>query len=309
MNEEIYRPVSDGLSKKNALIKRYPDGTYHVTCFSRPTYRRGGLEDADKLYKERRRKEFREKHSELLEADKPTETTQRADNARRAKNAIFDISACNDWQYFVTLTLDASKVDRYDAKQIVRPVTKWFDNMVQRKGLKYLIVPERHKDGAIHFHGLIAGDGLRLSDSGTVKVPGRKKPIKRKTAKQYKIPESDWKTVYNWDDFKLGYSTALAVYGERSTLAKYMTKYITKDLSKIFGKSYFAGGHGLQRKPKSVALDLDYKKITAAEFQLPLELGAVKYYKLPSSEALNDFLLEVAQPLTASEARGLFLDD
>lgn len=306
MNKEIFRPVSEALSRKNALIKRYPDGTYHVTCFSRPTFSRGGMEDVDKLYKERRRKEFKEKHKKLLEAGRPQERV-RADNARRAKNAVFDVAALNDWQYFVTLTLDAHKIDRYDPAQIIRPVTKWFDNMVQRRGMRYLIVPEHHEDGAIHFHGLISCDDLRLSDSGTVKVPGRKKPIKRATAKRLKVPEDQQHTVYNWDDFKLGYSTALAVYGERGTLAKYMTKYITKDLTKIFGKTYFAGGKGLRRKPEAVPIDLDYDKILSAAYELPFDLGGVKYYTLPSSEALNDFLLEVCrEPLTPSEARGLF---
>lgn len=306
MNDNIFRPVREGLNKKNALIKRYPDGTYQVTCFSRPTYNRGGMEDADKLHQQRRRKEFEAKHSELLNSGKPRERT-RSDNARRAKNSVFDIAALNDWQYFVTLTLDADKINRYDPAQIVRPVTKWFDNLVQRKGLRYLIVPEHHSDGAIHFHGLISGDGLRLSDSGTVKVPYRKKPVKRATAKRNGVPDADQKTVYNWDDFRLGFSTALAVYGERGNLAKYMTKYITKDLTKIFGQTYFAGGRGLQRKPESVAIDLDFEKIKSEAFDLPFELGGVKYAKLPSSEALNDFLLEVCrEPLTPSEARGLF---
>lgn len=42
-------------------------------------------------------------------------------------------------------------------------------------GLAYVLVPERHKDGAIHLHGFI-NESLPLSDSGTMKLPGAKRP-------------------------------------------------------------------------------------------------------------------------------------
>ena len=306
MDKNYFAPVSKGAAKKNALIRAYPDGTFRVTCFSRPTYTANGLERSDKEEAAERRQKLKALHGGAEKSDTPREDRERSDNEHRARNAIFDIAACNDWQYFVTLTLDAEQIDRYDPAQIVRPVVKWFDNMVQRRGLRYLIVPEHHRDGAIHFHGLIAGDDLRLSDSGTVKVPGRKKPVKRATAKRNKVPEDQQHTVYNWDDFKLGFSTAIAIYGERGTLAKYMTKYITKDLGKIFGHRYFAGGKGLRRKPRSGALDLNFDRIPEQSHALPFELGYVKYVTLPSKEALNDFLLEVSPGLTRDEARGIF---
>lgn len=301
----ILRPRTEASVKRNALIKRYPDGTYQVTCFSRPAYQADGWAAVDAEEERRRRKEFLEAHADLMSGAGERER-DRSDNLRRAKQAIYDLAALNDWTYFITLTLDKDHLDRYDPKEVGKRVGKWLANMVQRReGFSYLVVPEHHKDGAIHFHGLIS-DGLQMIDSGTVKVAGRKKPMKRATAKRQKIPEEQQTPIYNIADYKLGYSSAIPTYGSRDRLSRYMTKYITKDLQKIFGKRYWSSG-ALKRKPPSFSIDLDYDQMAAQEYKLPYDLGAVKYATMPSIEALNDFLLALQrEPLTPSEARGLF---
>lgn len=303
-NDNIFRPVQEPQILRNALIKRYPDGTFQVTCFSRPSYRAHGFEAVDAEERRRRRQEFREAHADLIAAGE--RERDREDNLRRAKQAIFDLAACNDWHYFITLTLDQKEINRYDPHEVGKRVNKWLANMVQRReGFSYLVVPEHHEDGAIHFHGLVT-EGLKMVDSGTVSVPGRKKPIKRATAKRLKIPDEDQHPVYNVTDFPLGFSTAIPTYGSRGRLSAYMTKYITKDLQKIFGKRYWAGGN-LRRKPKAYAISLDYENMTGKEYPLPYDLGAVKYATIPSVEALNDFLLALQrEPLSPDEARGLF---
>lgn len=303
-NDSFFRPRSEEAIKRNALIKHYPDGTFQVTCFSRPTYRADGWAAVDQEEERQRRKAFREAHADLLDG---LPERERGDNIRRAKQAIYDLAALNDWAYFITLTIDPGELNRYDPEAVAKRVGKWLANMVQRReGFSYMVVPEHHKDGAIHFHGLIS-EGLNLVDSGTVKVPGRKKPIKRATAKRLKIPEDQQTTVYNITDCKFGYSSALPIYGERDRLSRYMTKYITKDLQKIFGKRYWAGGN-LKRKPKAYAITLDFDGMAGEAHKLPYDLGAVKYATLPSIEALNDFLLALQrEPLTPQEARGLFL--
>ena len=304
-NDNIFRPVQEPQILRNALIKRYPDGTYQVTCFSRPSYRAQGFEAVDAEERRRKRQAFREDHADLLAAGE--RERDREDNLRRAKQAIYDLAACNEWHYFITLTLDQEQIDRYDPEEVAKRVGKWLANMVQRReGFRYMVVPEHHKDGAIHFHGLIT-EGLQMVDSGTVKVAGRKKPIKRATAKRAKIPEDQQTPIYNIADYKLGYSSAIPTYGSRDRLSRYMTKYITKDLQKIFGKRYWAGGN-LKRKPKAFAVSLDFDGMAGDAYTLPYDLGAVKYATLPSIEALNDFLLALQrEPLTPEEARGLFL--
>lgn len=80
------------------------------------------------------------------------ESEERA--VRRAKTNVEDYVKTNvDLNNFVTYTLDSKKIDRYDEKEIYRRMRDWLSNRVKRKGLKYILVPELHKDKAWHFHG------------------------------------------------------------------------------------------------------------------------------------------------------------
>lgn len=146
---------------------------------------------------------------------------------RRARRNVYDLCACNDdLEYFITLTLDKELIDRYDYSIIIKKLNTWLDNAVRRKGLKYVLVPEQHKDGAYHFHGLI-NDCFKLIDSGkTVNSCDEVKPI-------YNIPE-----------WKYGFTTAIHISGNRDNVCKYITKYITKqsNIKKIAGRYYYHGG-------------------------------------------------------------------
>lgn len=87
-------------------------------------------------------------------------------------------------------------------------------------------------------------DSLQIRDSGTRSVTGYKKPLKLETMKRKGIPIEDGRTVYNlsaWD--KYGFSTVEEICGNTDMIFGYITKYITKDLSKIFGNFYYAGGN------------------------------------------------------------------
>lgn len=152
-----------------------------------------------------------------------------ARSKRRARKAVFDYSMCNpELDLFLTFTLDSNKIDRYDYKPVIKKLNTWLDNRVRRNGLKYIFVAEHHKDGAIHFHGVInsknsAGeDTVKLVDSGVVDKKGH--------------------TVYNVEDWTLGFSTAIHCYGARSAVCKYITKYITKSDDKVGGRWYYSGG-------------------------------------------------------------------
>lgn len=141
---------------------------------------------------------------------------QREDYSRkaqvRAKNNLYYIARSNTWDWFVTLTLDSKKIDRYNYDECSKKIRKWFNHLKERKAtvMYYLIVPEMHKDGAWHFHGLIGGaDGLTFVDSGKRDEKGR--------------------VIYNFEDWKFGFSTATAVE-DTERVSSYICKYITKDL-------------------------------------------------------------------------------
>lgn len=270
---------------RNAKVKFTRDGLCKVTCFSRPVYHLDGFERNDRS----------ERAFILQEADKKPIKAEgerkRSDSLKRAKDKIFEIVSCNDWDYMVTFTLDKNKINRYDCLEVQKRFSKWLDNCVQRKGLYALIVPELHEDGAIHFHGLI-NNALEMTFSETYKVKGDKRPIKLSTLrKRGKFPQdSDVKEVYNVADYKLGFSTAVKLSGvgfdeayeelseSVSRVAYYMTKYCTKDLDKIFGSYYIAVGK-LQREMPYILCDLDFESFRncGKYFDLPDNLGGVCY--------------------------------
>lgn len=267
--------VQEQLIKHNAKVKIYPNGKVHITCFSRDIFRDEGWElidapvievDDDKCY----------------ETDKP-----RSDSLKRAKGKIFDIALSNDWKYMITLTLDGDKIDRLDPKAVIKPFTTWLRHMVERKGLKYLIVPELHEDGAIHFHGLI-NESLDMVESDTVLIPIRDKPVKISTARRLKVPEEQWRTVYNINNYKFGWSTAVKIDDNVEAVSRYMTKYTCKNFQKIFGQSFFAGG-GVNRGLPTYYIDIPYQYFAGQEYKLPENLGGVKYLLLDTNTF--DYLL------------------
>lgn len=140
---------------------------------------------------------------------------------RRARAQVKDLALCTPFKWFVTLTLDKTKVDRYDMAAITKKLNNWLDNNVRRKGLAYVLVPERHKDGAVHFHGFF-NDALAVVDSGHVDREGHK--------------------VYNLPGWSLGFTTAIELYGDYHKAVAYVCKYIGKDTEKIGGRWYYSGG-------------------------------------------------------------------
>lgn len=147
---------------------------------------------------------------------------------RRARAQVRDLALCNPFTHFVTLTLDQSRVDRYDMIAITRKLNAWLSNQVQRRGLKYVLVPERHKDGAIHFHGFF-NDVLDRVDSGTMIPPGGGKPRKPRSRAQRAAWEADGgRVVWNLPGWSLGFTTALELVGEYSQAVNYVCKYIGK---------------------------------------------------------------------------------
>lgn len=161
---------------------------------------------------------------------------------RRARAKLRRLALSNEFTHFVTLTLDQTKIDRYDGAAVTRALSRWLDNMVRRHGLKYILVPERHKDGAFHFHGFFAGDSLNLVDSGKL-----------------------WngRPVYNLPQWTLGFTTAQELYGEYSAAVGYCCKYIGKqDGERPLGRWYYSGGR-LAEPLKEYAV-LDYRETRTA---------------------------------------------
>ena len=192
----------------------------------------------------------------------------RYDSMKRAKDSIFDYILNNEFEYFFTGTINPELLDSKDSKEVFKPVKMWLENCVKRYGLSYILVAERHKSGAIHFHGLLkCKKPLKMVDSGTKLYHGFNKPVSNEKAE--KLGLSGGRTVYNLTNWRFGWSTAIKLTGDRMNTAFYVTKYITKDCKKIFGR-FFWHSRDL-KKPQII-----YKNVDFDEFEA-LDYGGFKY--------------------------------
>ncbi len=166
----------------------------------------------------------------------------------RTKSTIAELAICNPWNYFVTLTLNQNNVhDRYDLDGCVKRFSKWLNNYKTRHpdaDVAYLIIPEQHKDGAWHFHGLIRG--IPAEDLHQFRLAERNLPAR------IRDQLNQGKTVYKWIpyDRSFGYCT-LSPVRSLQAVSKYITKYITKELGQSVSElnaHLFYASHGLNRR-------------------------------------------------------------
>lgn len=226
----------------NGIVYCYPDGSQDILCCSSPIFREPGWEiagwgeDQPKAAPSPREKG---KKAEGLDMER---------SMRRARAKLRRLALANQFEYFVTLTLDPARIDRYDGAAIVKALGRWADNMVRRHGLRYILVPERHKDGAFHFHGFFAGPGLKAEDSGV---------------------EWDGRPVYNLPQWPYGFTTAQRLYGDYHAAVGYCCKYIGKQSGeRALGRWYYSGG--ALREPQKLYADLDFGAVeNSVEFSIP----------------------------------------
>lgn len=208
--------------------------------------------------------------------------TSLARSRRRALKAVRDIMDCNDFDWFMTFTLDPEKVaDRTNVQEFTKSINRYFDNRVRRRGWKYCAVMEYHKrvedngKHALHLHACVSGDDVRLSDSGV----------------QVKRSNGDVVPIYNVDDWALGFSTAIPTYGNRLALSRYLTKYITKSDDKIGGRWYYSGG--ALARPLYLYYDTEFNDFAAdVEFSKDFADFKVKYFDFGEKIGSLDDLCE-----------------
>lgn len=196
------------------------------------------------LPKEGKRKGCKTEDAAAAEAERLSQSLS------RSRKRIFEAAACNPWEWFFTGTLDACKCDRFDVDATFKRLSQFIRDYRKASGndVKYLIVPERHKNGAWHFHGLLNGlpvDALHkfsLSERLPLRI---RKTIQSGT------------DVYEWREYsrRFGYTTLTRVRDENA-VACYVTKYITKDVIKTAAAAGYRHlyyiSKGLQ-KPATIA--------------------------------------------------------
>lgn len=184
------------------IIKQYDEDTFRIIQIK--SIKEKGLET---LTQHEENVRFVEKY--IFPKPKKKNASGRLDESiSRTKSKIYDYARCNDWQYFVTLTLDPKKINRYEIKPFMVKFNRMIsdENKKRETKIKYLLVPEKHKNNAVHFHGFIMGllpTDIRLNKNN----------------------HEEWSIYAD----KFGFTTISPIRSIEAASA-YCKKYITKDL-------------------------------------------------------------------------------
>lgn len=275
MSKNLLQSLTAAQALYNTRLKTYGEDFTKEMCCSRPIFNPHGMElhKNDKPPLNLCTVAYATEPAPPLDIEPPKER-DRSDSLKRARDKVFDIAYANDFTHMITLTCDGTSFGRNDSAAALQALQTWCKNAVQRQNLAYVICPEWHEDlKCVHFHGFIKGD-LPMSDSKTVFVAERKKPIKASYAK--KLGYNALKTVYNLDGWRYGFSTAVELDSNKSAAATYITKYITKETDKIFGRYYFSGG-SLKRNVPTTYRNEFYCEYQGIEYAIPNAYLSVKY--------------------------------
>jgi len=136
-------------------------------------------------------------------------------SVQRSLRNFEDIATANlkSWQFFGTLTFSPKEVDRFNDEAVYHLFDLWRKYMKRKYPyIKYLVTPERHQNGALHFHLLLGCCGSYELDLT---------PIKRL--------DNAGRVIYRCDSFKYGRSNFSEIEDVDKTI-NYCKKYIEKDL-------------------------------------------------------------------------------
>ena len=228
--------------KHSAIVYTYPCGVVDIIHSSAGFMEAGWEAAAAKPQPQRRSRE----------EGKTAEGADLQRSMRRARAKLRRLALANDFRWFVTLTLDPAKIDRNDGAAVARALGRWADNMVRRKSLKYVLVPELHRNGGIHFHGFF-NDAVKVVDSGHKDDGGH--------------------TIYTLPEWTLGFTTAIELYGDYPSAVGYVSKYIGKQEVRPMGRWYYSGG--ALAEPSKAYADLDREELLVefagetVEFSIP----------------------------------------
>lgn len=180
-----------------SIIKKYPNRLEHIQL-KHPV-----ISNGENLKKSSFKEKTPENQQKIDE-----ENLERS--LRRTQKELSDLIECNDFDFFGTLTTSPHKINRYDDELVKTTLTKWLNNQRRHSpNFIYILVPERHKDGALHFHVLIGNFNGKMADSG------------RKWLGE---------PIFNLSSYSLGFSNFTKIR-DKSKTANYCRKYITKDLA------------------------------------------------------------------------------
>lgn len=161
----------------------------------------------------------------------------------RSRRVVLELALCNQWQWFCTFTLDKSKYDRYKLDAWYKDFSQWIRDQRKKtkRKIRYLIIPELHKDGAWHMHALMS-DVPHLVSFYRLRKHGWYLP-------DYLIDEG----FYCWYEYfeKFGFCSLGAIQ-DPVKCGFYISKYMEKSIGSAIavGSHTYYASHGLNRATK-----------------------------------------------------------
>ena len=248
---------------KNVIINVFPDSDkIEVLRYKKPFKHLIEAENLDDVERKRMLALNEQGIYEPVTDDFTIQALQRSirSASKRSKDNFYGYAQSNDWEYFITLTFSPEVVNRYD-DLAVKSLYSDFQRWCKRKApdCKMLMIPERHKDGAIHFHGLISDIRFNLIPAID---PYTEKPLFSKTGAP----------LFSIKDWEYGLSTLAVIPPEDNyrRVVNYMEKYISKDGNIGYNQKRFFRTRNLLFKNKSIEL-YDDKEFNELILSLGLE--------------------------------------
>ena len=211
----------------------------------------------------------------------------------RTKTKISDYVLCNNFTHFVTFTFDPSnskvknEENRKDLRKMSKLLMTWINseqiNHFRLHGhrFKYLIVPERHKNNAWHFHAIFEDYKNDIQDFYSSKNKYltvdeiRSKNKKPKNQRGF-LPR-----------YTLGRSE-IAPIKDKTKMSNYIKKYITKDLiNKKYKKRYWCSKN---LKTPEIIENIVESSTTISKEYLLKEYDYHKIYIIPKDSDYYRFL-------------------
>lgn len=156
----------------------------------------------------------------------------------RSRTMLQDLCLSNKFDLFCTFTFDPKRYNSKSLNFCKKYMNTWIRNAKARhsKHLEYLIIPELHKSGAIHFHALFRYYEGELKPSGIFQ---------------------NGREVFNIPHWHFGFSTCCKIDNQEA-VSNYVCKYITKDMITFAGNKRYYCSQGLSRPVHSHNVNLRF---------------------------------------------------
>ena len=172
--------------------------------------------------------------------DVNSEEVQKSSLSRTKRN-IRELALCNDFEYFSTFTVNSEKCDRYSLNDVQDKLKKVLHKIKRNnREFAFLIITEKHKDGAFHFHGLIKGiSDLYVNSNGYLSS-----------------------MIF---DNELGFNSFSKIK-DYTKCCNYILKYITKDCIKNSHNQIYISSRGLKKATREEFTNIDFTPTFTNDF-------------------------------------------